>query len=148
MSSICIPRLDPPTTAKSILENENDMVMATKMMSLMDLDPKEKSATLNWAKEQLPKTSKCPEKWDWVRREATGPDGKDVNGYQCERGGHAITDGSLAEGKDCVFGLRTQKWTDWKAWEGPYYYCEVRGYHIMAGTGRDLSGSKVPRTKH
>jgi hypothetical protein len=85
--------------------------MASKQPNYATLTPQEKTEQDNWAQEMIKRVGACPENFDWVRRENPG-------GYQCEGGGHGITDELLAEGKGGIMVLATKKWGQSK---GPYY---------------------------
>lgn len=85
--------------------------MASKQPNFATLTPKEQTEQNNWAQEMIKRVGACPEKFEWVRRENPG-------GYQCEGGGHGITDELLAEGMGGILALATRKWGESKV---PYY---------------------------
>lgn len=70
---------------------------------------------MNRALEQIKKVGNCPEGYNWKRKSG---------GYQCERGGHGVTDALLAEGKAGVVAFKkgsSMNWEDKNDWDGVYY---------------------------
>jgi hypothetical protein len=105
-----IASLAPPST-KSILVTPKDIHMASRQPNFATLTPKEQTEQNDWAQDMIKRVGACPENFEWVRRENPG-------GYQCEGGGHGITDELLAEGKGGIMAHATKKWGESK---GPYY---------------------------
>jgi hypothetical protein len=105
-----IASLAPPST-KSILVTPKDIHMASRQPNFATLTPKEQTEQNDWAQDMIKRVGACPENFEWVRRENPG-------GYQCEGGGHGMTDELLAEGKGGIMAHATKKWGENK---GPYY---------------------------
>jgi hypothetical protein len=106
-----------PPNIKSIFRDATDIRMASRQLNIDDLSSKERKKQEEWAKEQIRRAANCPEGYNWNRMDG---------GYQCEAGGHAITDELLVEGKGGLMCCRTKKW---KTWEGPFYkHPELDGY--------------------
>ena len=69
----------------------------------------------------------CPEGYTWTRR---------PGGYQCNGGGHGVTDELLAERKGGIYGLRCKKWRDWegkRVGEQGLYYPDSKGEYFQVG---------------
>jgi len=98
-----------PPTAKSILQTPNDIKMASRQTRIETLPPRDRKEQEEWAQNMIKRAGVCPENFAWKRQ---------PGGYQCEGGGHGITDELLAEGKGGIMAHRTRKW---EVSEGPYY---------------------------
>jgi hypothetical protein len=96
------------------------------------MQPAQKKEQNNWAQRMIRKarikTSACPSNYKWQRIEAPP-------GYQCEKGGHLVSDELIAEGKGGIFvvpgGKKDRRKTD-ILW-GPYYQASGRGKAMVYG---------------
>jgi hypothetical protein len=98
-----------PPTAKSILVTPEDIQMASRQTRIESLPPKDRQTQERWAQGMIKRAGVCPEHYAWRRMSG---------GYQCEGGGHGITDELLAEGKGGMMAHRTRQWG---VSDGPYY---------------------------
>lgn len=97
-------------STKSLLTSSRDQEMAARQSSYASLAPREQAEQDNWARSQIKQMDACPEGYDWKRVDG---------GYQCEKGGHGITDEMLQEGMGAVCSCGKEK--KWEFKEGPYY---------------------------
>ena len=122
----------PPAHVLSIFENAQDREMASRQTQIASMRPEQRKEQNNWAQKVIRKarieTSACPSDYKWQRIEAPP-------GYQCEKGGHLVSDELIAEGKGGIFvvpgGKRDRRKTD-VLW-GPYYQASGRGKAMVYG---------------
>lgn len=122
----------PPAHVRSIFENAQDREMASRQTQIASMQPEQRKEQNNWAQKMIRKarikTSACPSDYKWQRIEAPP-------GYQCEKGGHLVSDELIAEGKGGIFvvpgGKRDRRKTDF-LW-GPYYQASGRGKAMVYG---------------
>jgi len=65
--------------------------MASRQADFASLAPEEKQENEKWAQEMIARMKGCPDDFKFIRK-------SNPPGYQCERGGHIVTDELLAEG--------------------------------------------------
>jgi hypothetical protein len=102
---------------KSLRPGDKDKVWASRQSVYKSLKPDEKKEQDAWANRIIMYYGRCPEKFGWKRREEPG-------GYQCNGGGHVVTDELLQDVVDKdKFGIYASEKRAWdeSTWDGPYY---------------------------
>jgi len=117
------PSMAPPSI-KSVLRTPEDFKMASRQSMYSSLPVAEQEEQDDWAQKMIERHGNCPEDKTWERRENPG-------GYQCDAGGHGMTDELLAEGKGGMLAIASKVWGDFK---GPYYKNPVTGKHERVKT--------------
>ncbi|EPE32877.1 hypothetical protein GLAREA_05889 [Glarea lozoyensis ATCC 20868] len=107
---------------KTLLRTERDVAMASRMMNIQSMNPKERQEQEKWCQEQIKLSGSCPARFDWVRKK---------NGFHCKGGNHFITDKLLAMGNGFCY-VTSEFSYDWlllagqcndpraNQWSGPY----------------------------
>jgi hypothetical protein len=98
-----------PAGTKSILLTPRDTEMAARQTCIETLGPKLRAEQEKWAQMLIQRSKACPEGYVWNRM---------PGGYQCQGGGHGVTDELLAEGRGGIWALSSK---DWEVKDGPYY---------------------------
>jgi hypothetical protein len=102
---------------KSLRPGDKDKVWASRQSVYKSLKPNEKKEQDAWANRIIEGYGRCPEEFGWKRREGPG-------GYQCNGGGHIVTDELLQDMVDKdklgIYASENRAW-DESTWDGPYY---------------------------
>ena len=92
---------------ESIFHTEEDKAKAVKQSIYQTLNPVERQEQDVWAINIMNTYGPCPEKYTWIRQNEPG-----IGGYQCDGGGHGVTDEMVAEGFGDIIELKTRKFAD------------------------------------
>jgi hypothetical protein len=108
----------PASSLPKSLRPDKDKFWVSRQSVYESLKPDEQKDQDAWANRIIKGYGPCPETFEWERRN------EKPGGYQCEGGGHIVTDELLQDAVDKdKMGMYSSKKHSWdeSTWDGPYY---------------------------